>query len=92
MRFTRRRFVQAAGAAIGISSTGISFGQTNPIRLGLMTVKTGPLAWPGVLAWWIPLVAFGAWLVTAAVLTIQAAGREPQPTPTDLIARVATAS
>src|SRR5439155_504413 len=48
MRFTRRRFVQAAGAAIGISSTGISFGQTNPIRLGLMTVKTGPLASGGI--------------------------------------------
>jgi branched-chain amino acid transport system substrate-binding protein len=48
MRFTRRRFVQATGAAIGLSSTGISFGQTNPIRLGLMTVKTGPLASGGI--------------------------------------------
>src|SRR3954468_16434583 len=47
MRFTRRRFVQAAGLA----SLGISLGvkaQAGPIRLGLMTVKTGPLASGGI--------------------------------------------
>src|SRR2546422_1160148 len=47
MRFTRRRFVQAAGAA----AVGFSLplkAQTNPIRLGLMTVKTGPLASGGI--------------------------------------------
>src|SRR5215213_7601545 len=47
MRFTRRRFVQAAG----LSSLGISLGvkaQAAPIRLGLMTVKTGPLASGGI--------------------------------------------
>ena len=41
MRFTRRRFVQAAAA----SSLGISLGvkaQAGPLLLGLMTVKTGP--------------------------------------------------
>jgi branched-chain amino acid transport system substrate-binding protein len=47
MRFTRRRFVQAAAA----SSLGVSLGvkaQSGPIRLGLMTVKTGPLASGGI--------------------------------------------
>jgi branched-chain amino acid transport system substrate-binding protein len=47
MRFTRRRFVQAAG----LSSLGVSLGvkaQAAPIRLGLMTVKTGPLASGGI--------------------------------------------
>src|SRR2546426_11259678 len=44
MSFNRRRFVQVAGA---FSLLGNSFSlraQTAPIRLGLMTVKTGPLA------------------------------------------------
>jgi len=47
MRFTRRRFVQAAA----VSSLGMSLGvkaQAGPIRLGLMTVKTGPLASGGI--------------------------------------------
>ena len=47
MRFTRRRFVQAAGAA----AVGLSLplkAQAGPIRLGLMTVKTGPLASGGI--------------------------------------------
>lgn len=29
--------------------------------------KSGPLAWPGVIAWWIPLAAFPVWLVTMTV-------------------------
>src|SRR5258708_4228631 len=48
MTFNRRRFVQAAGA---FSLLGNSFplkAQTAPIRLGLMTVKTGPLASGGI--------------------------------------------
>src|SRR5436190_21619525 len=47
MRFTRRRFIQAAGAA----ATAAAFpaaAQAEPIRLGLMTVKTGPLASGGI--------------------------------------------
>jgi len=47
MRFTRRRFVQATGAA----AVGFSLplkAQAGPIRLGLMTVKTGPLASGGI--------------------------------------------
>jgi branched-chain amino acid transport system substrate-binding protein len=48
MRFNRRRFVQATGAAIGLSASGLPFSQANPIRVGLMTVKTGPLASGGI--------------------------------------------
>jgi branched-chain amino acid transport system substrate-binding protein len=48
MGFNRRRFVQATGAAATLGFPGISFSQSNPIRLGLMTVKTGPLASGGI--------------------------------------------
>ena len=49
MRFTRRRFVQAASAVTGsLAIPGYAFSQSNPIRLGLMTVKTGPLASGGI--------------------------------------------
>jgi branched-chain amino acid transport system substrate-binding protein len=50
MSFNRRRFVQAAGAAsaaAGFSRVGFAQGK-GPIRLGLMTVKTGPLASGGI--------------------------------------------
>ncbi len=49
MKFSRRKFVQATGAAAGaLAFPGISFSQAGPIRLGLMTVKTGPLASGGI--------------------------------------------
>jgi branched-chain amino acid transport system substrate-binding protein len=47
MRFNRRRFIQAAGA-VSLGSTFNVKAQTGPIRLGLMTVKTGPLASGGI--------------------------------------------
>ncbi|HET7669856.1 MAG TPA: ABC transporter substrate-binding protein, partial [Burkholderiales bacterium] len=47
MQFTRRRFIQATGAA-GAAAALPSWGQSGPIRLGLMTVKTGPLASGGI--------------------------------------------
>src|SRR5438876_4256857 len=49
MAVTRRRFVQAAG--LGASALGfpaIVRGQSGPIRVGLMSVKTGPLASGGI--------------------------------------------
>src|SRR5206468_619059 len=49
MTFTRRRFIQATGAgaaALGMPTTARS--QTGAIRVGLMTVKTGPLASGGI--------------------------------------------
>jgi branched-chain amino acid transport system substrate-binding protein len=51
MAFTRRSFTQAVGAGLAISALGmpeIVRAQTEPVRLGLMTVKTGPLASGGI--------------------------------------------
>jgi branched-chain amino acid transport system substrate-binding protein len=49
MRFNRRRFVQASSALAGaLVVPGVGFSQSAPIRVGLMTVKTGPLASGGI--------------------------------------------
>ena len=51
MTINRRRFIQAAGAGIGASAFGfpaIVHAQSEPIRIGLLTVKTGPLASGGL--------------------------------------------
>jgi len=51
MDFTRRRIIQAAGIGLGASALGfpaIARAQAEPIRIGLMTVKTGPLASGGI--------------------------------------------
>src|SRR6266436_4045267 len=49
MTFTRRRFIQATGAgAAALGMPTIAQSQTGPIRVGLMTVKTGPLASGGI--------------------------------------------
>ncbi|HYR33099.1 MAG TPA: ABC transporter substrate-binding protein [Burkholderiales bacterium] len=47
MRFTRRRFIQATGAAAAAAAVPVR-AQAGAIRLGLMTVKTGPLASGGI--------------------------------------------
>jgi len=47
MAFTRRRFIQAAGGNLGAAALGfpaMALAQGASIRVGLMTVKTGPLA------------------------------------------------
>src|SRR5438874_7305543 len=51
MALTRRTFIQAAGSGLGVAALGfpiIGRAQTEPIRIGLMTVKTGPLASGGI--------------------------------------------
>lgn len=51
MAVNRRRFIQAAGAGLGASALGfpaIVRAQSGPIRVGLVTVKTGPLASGGI--------------------------------------------
>jgi len=51
MAFTRRRFIKATGAGLGASTLGfpaIVRAQSDAIRVGLMTVKTGPLASGGL--------------------------------------------
>jgi branched-chain amino acid transport system substrate-binding protein len=47
MSFTRRRFIQATGAAAAASAFPVH-AQSGPIRVGLVTVKTGPLASGGI--------------------------------------------
>lgn len=39
-------------------------------------VKSGPLAWNGVLAWWVPLTAFGTWVLVMTVVLLKAIARE----------------
>jgi branched-chain amino acid transport system substrate-binding protein len=51
MTFNRRKFVKAAGAAAGASAVGfpaIVRAQAQPIRIGLLTIKTGALASGGI--------------------------------------------
>ena len=51
MAMQRRKFIKAAGAAAGASALGfpsILRAQTEPIRLGLLTIKTGALASGGI--------------------------------------------
>ena len=51
MAFTRRSFIRAAGSGLGAAALGfpvIGRAQSEPIRVGLMTVKTGPLASGGI--------------------------------------------
>lgn len=38
--------------------------------------KTGPLAWNGLLAWWLPVVDFGIWFFVMTVLLIKGIRRE----------------
>src|SRR5512138_187122 len=48
MSFNRRRFIQATGASALTTIPLVGRAQTAPMRLGLMTVKTGPLASGGI--------------------------------------------
>ena len=51
MTVSRRQFIQAAGTALGASALGFPArvrAQSEPIRVGLLTVKTGPLASGGI--------------------------------------------
>jgi len=48
MAFNRRKFVQATAAIPALALTRNVFAQGSSIRLGLMTVKTGPLASGGI--------------------------------------------
>ena len=51
MSINRRRFIKAAGAGAGVSALGFPAlvrAQNEPIRIGLLTVKTGPLASGGL--------------------------------------------
>jgi hypothetical protein len=43
--------------------------------------KTGPLAFNGLLALWVPLGVFGIWIVVMTMLVIRAINREAQTSP-----------
>ncbi|MBA3741844.1 hypothetical protein [Sporichthya sp.] len=45
-------------------------------------VKSGPLAWNGILTWWIPVVTFVAWMLIMSALMIRNRPVSPQM-PTD---------
>ncbi|MCW2518672.1 MAG: hypothetical protein JWR46_1291, partial [Mycobacterium sp.] len=36
----------------------------------------GPLAWNGVFAYWIPLVAFSVWMIAVTVVMLQSIGAQ----------------
>jgi hypothetical protein len=40
------------------------------------TAMTGPLAWDGVLTFWVRNVAIGVWIVVMAVVLARAIGRQ----------------
>jgi hypothetical protein len=42
----------------------------------VMVFNDGPLAWNGVFAFWIPLVAFSAWMVAVTVVLLQSISAE----------------
>src|SRR6185503_13363596 len=48
MSLNRRRFIQASGALALTTNSLVGKAQAGPMRLGLMTVKTGPLASGGI--------------------------------------------
>jgi hypothetical protein len=42
----------------------------------LIFFKTGPFAWDGLLAFWVPLFAFGGWFLVMGVQLLKAIGRQ----------------
>ena len=48
MTISRRKFLQGLGAGVAAVNAPWAAAQSDPIRVGLMTVKTGPLASGGL--------------------------------------------
>ncbi|MCW2550998.1 MAG: hypothetical protein JWR78_779 [Mycobacterium sp.] len=42
----------------------------------VMVFNDGPLAWNGVFAYWIPLVAFSVWMIAVTVVMLQSIGAQ----------------
>jgi hypothetical protein len=43
---------------------------------GLYFVMDGPLAWNGILSWWLPVVAFSVWVLSMFVTLLRAISRQ----------------
>lgn len=41
--------------------------------------KTGPMAWNGLIGFWIPAVVFGLWMLVMSVMTLRSIGTEVEP-------------
>ena len=41
-----------------------------------MIFNEGPLAWNGIIAFWIPLVAFSAWIIAITVVMLRSISAE----------------
>ena len=51
-------------AAVGIVPAGF-----------IVFFKTGPLAWDGLIAWWLPVVVFFCWIIATALLLTKSSNR-----------------
>jgi hypothetical protein len=47
----------------------------------VMVFNDGPLAWNGIFAFWIPLVAFSAWMIGVTVVLLRSIGAEQAAEP-----------
>ncbi|MCX2935026.1 hypothetical protein ORI20_32740 [Mycobacterium sp. CVI_P3] len=43
-------------------------------------VKSGPLAWNGLLSWWTVIIAYGVWLIVMLVMMLKAVARQQTET------------
>ncbi|WP_280341864.1 hypothetical protein [Nocardia neocaledoniensis] len=59
---------------VGYFSLLMAFIQMAP-PIVLIYVKTGPFAWNGILAWWIPMTDFFLWFMVITVFTLKAIDR-----------------
>jgi MFS family permease len=46
---------------------------------GVYFVETGPLAWNGLLSFWLPAICFGAWGISTMVMVLGAISRQSAP-------------
>jgi hypothetical protein len=53
----------------------------------VMIFNDGPLAWNGIFAFWVPLVAFSVWMIAVTVVLIQSISAEQAAEPVTAAAR-----
>ena len=82
-----RRLFLAGTAAATLPMPAIA--QNKPIRIGLLTVKTGPLAWNGVLSYWVGFTTAFVWLMVTTVVTASAVKRQESEPDDDPMSQLA---